>query len=401
MAQAIERRPIADLRELYALMARTRDVRFEAVGDLFAGRTPWPGTVRSLENALENLRAAPTRDGRTVLEVAAGRGMALDLHYEIGELEKDILYLRFGEEALLRRLAELHDGFEDEVRQAADALRGREFNCWFTDRDGTTNNYCARYRTSIQSAYNAVFLSRFARSRAASSVFITSAPLRDTGIVDVSVNPAGTFIYAASKGGECLDLRGVRRVFPIAPEKQALLDAFNDHMEAILEDPAYEIFTLIGSGFQKKFIQTTLARQDISGAVPEDESRAYLERIEAVVEHVDPEGGHFRILDSGLDVGVVLTVDRGDGVRDFTKAEGVRFLNETFDLHLERGVNLVSGDTSTDLPLIEGVLRHNPDIRVLFVTDDQELAGIVRDMVPNALIVSSPDVLVTALGSLG
>ncbi|MGE4293040.1 MAG: trehalose 6-phosphate synthase [Desulfovibrio sp.] len=401
MAQAIERRELTDLKGFYELMAQTRDVRFAAVTDLFAGRTPWPGAVRSLENALESLKALPMREGKAVLEVAAGRSMGLDLGYEIGELEKDVLYLRSGEEALLRLLGELHHGFADEVRIAAETLRGLDFNCWITDRDGTTNNYCGRYNSSIQSAYNAVFLSRFARSRVGNSVFITSAPLRDPGIVNISVNPENTFIYAASKGRECLDSHGVRRTFPIEEQKQALLDSFNAHMEAILEDPAYEIFTLIGSGYQKKFGQTTIARQDITRTIPEGESRAFLEKIEEVTAHVDPDGGNFRIEDTGLDVEVILTVEGGDGLKDFSKAEGVHFLNETFGLNLSQGPNLVSGDTRSDLPLAEAALAHCPDTWALFVTKDPALRDAVRALVPRSLVVSTPDVLVTALGALG
>lgn len=403
MAQAIERHDVTDLKGFYELMALTREVRFEVVTDLFSGRTPWPGAVRSLENALENLRDIPVRDGKALLDVAAGRAMGVDLGYELGELEKDILYLRSGEEALFRRLEELHPNFADEVRTTTDALRDKRFNCWITDRDGTTNNYCGRYNSSIQSAYNAVFLSRFARSRVKTSVFITSAPLRDPGIVNISVNPENTFIYAASKGRECLDLRGVRRAFPIEESKQALLDAFNEHMEAILEDPAYEIFTLIGSGFQKKFGQTTIARQDITKTISEAESTAFLEKIEAVTAHVDPDGMHFRIEDTGLDVEVILTVDGvdgGNGSKDFSKAEGVQFLDTTFALHLPQGPNLVSGDTRSDVPLAEAVLAHCPDTWALFVTKDHALRETVQALTPNALIVSTPDVLVTALGVL-
>ncbi|MEF2145844.1 MAG: trehalose 6-phosphate synthase [Desulfovibrionaceae bacterium] len=400
MAHAIERHAIADLKEFYELMAQTRDVRFRAVCDIFAGRAAAPGVVTSLAHALENLRAIPQHEGKSVLEVTAGRRMGVDLSYELSELEKDILFLGSGEAALLRHLEDLHEGFADEVRAASDTLRGMNFNCWITDRDGTTNNYCGRYNSSIQSAYNAVFLSRFARARVGSSVFITSAPLRDPGIVNISVNPEGSFIYAASKGRECLDRKGAHRTYPIEAAKQALLDSFNDHMTAILEDSAYEIFTLIGSGFQKKFGQTTIARQDITKTIPEPESLAFLDKIEAVTSHVDPQGGNFRIEDTGLDVEVILTVEGGDGLKDFSKAEGVNFLNETFDLKLSQGPNLVSGDTRSDLPLAEAVLTHCPDTWAVFVTRDQSLASAVRSLASQSLIVSSPDVLVAALGNL-
>ncbi|MGE4469116.1 MAG: trehalose 6-phosphate synthase [Desulfovibrio sp.] len=400
MAQAIARYHVTDLKGFYELMAQTREVRVQAVAALAAGRPPEPAFAHSLENALLNLRETLRPDGKAELEVAPGRSMELDLGYELGELEKDLLYLRQGEAALLAYLDELQPGFSAETALAADTLRGLRFRAWITDRDGTTNNYCGRYNSSIQSVYNAVFLSRYARANVGRSVFITSAPLQDPGIVNVSVNPGKSFIYAASKGRECLDLEGVRRVFPIEEEKQALLDSFNTRMEALLEEPEYEIFTLIGSGYQKKFGQTTIARQDITGTIPEAESRAFLARIKEMTARVDPEGGHFRIEDTGLDVEVILTVDDGQGGKDFSKAEGVDFLNSTFDLGLDQGPNLVSGDTRSDLPLAEAVLRHSADTWAVFVTRDEELARVVRELAPRSLIVSCPDVLVAALGAL-
>jgi hypothetical protein len=94
-------------------------------------------------------------------------------------------------------------------------------------------------------------------------------------------------------------------------------------------------------------------------------------------------------------------VEGGDGLKDFSKAEGVNFLNETFALNLAQGPNLVSGDTRSDLPLAEAALAHSSDTWAVFVTTDPDLSDAVRALMPKSLIVSSPDVLVTALGSLG
>ena len=129
-----------------------------------------------------------------------------------------------GEERFFEHLADLHDGFSEQVDAAVARLEDVKLNCFITDRDGTINNYCGRYRSSIQSVYNAVFLSRFAKNNTQNPVVITSAPLKDPGIVDVSVNPEKTIVYAASKGREFIDLQGVRRSYPVAAEKQALLD---------------------------------------------------------------------------------------------------------------------------------------------------------------------------------
>ena len=63
--------------------------------------------------------------------------------------------------------------------------------------------------------YNAVFLTRFARARARRSVILTSAPLADVGLADMTVSPPGAFTCTGSKGREYLDPKGRRRQHPI------------------------------------------------------------------------------------------------------------------------------------------------------------------------------------------
>lgn len=400
MAVRMERRDVRTLKDFYGLMAETRALRVEITARLAAGGEPEAGDAEDLEAALESLLAIEKHDGKPALEVSPGRAITVDLGYEVGELRKDIFFLRYGEDKFLVFLSTLSQGFFAEVNKVEAALQGRRFRTWITDRDGTTNNYCGRYNSSVQSVYNALWLTRYARAQAGNAVFITSAPLRDTGIVDVSVNPPGSFIYAASKGREFLDLRGVYRSYPVDAARQALLESFNDHMEAILEDPAYEPFTLIGSGFQRKFGQTTIARQDITGSIPAAESEAFLRKIGEVVAHVDPDGGAFVIEDTGLDVEVILTVEGGGGLKDFDKEEGVYFLDETLRLGMDQGPNLISGDTRSDLPLVRAGMGRSEDTWALFVTRDEKLEADVRALCPNAVFAPSPDVFVAALNQL-
>lgn len=392
---------VRTLKEFYTLMAGTREVRKQMVQAVFDGAEAGAGQLDALQEALDALRAIPGGEGKGELVVTGDKTMVADMGYEIGELEKDLLYFQEGEEMFFGHLETLHDGFARETARAAEFIGAEPFNCWITDRDGTTNNYCGRYASSVQSAYNALWVSRYARARVTNPIFITSAPLMEPGIVDVSVNPDKVFIYAASKGREFVDLNGARRHYPIDPGKQRLLDGFNDHMEALLEDPQYEVFTLIGSGYQKKFGQTTIARQDITRTVSEEDSLAFLGKIEEVVAHVDTGGGNFHIEDTGLDVEVILTVDGGEGAKDFGKAEGVWFLDETLGLDMARGPHLVSGDTRSDLPLIKAAMARSTDTRAVFVTTDAGLSADVADLCPDSLIVSTPDVLVAAVGLIG
>ncbi|MBG0789504.1 MAG: trehalose 6-phosphate synthase [Desulfovibrionaceae bacterium] len=394
----IERSELMTLKDFYALMGETRRVRYRAVGEILAGKSG-AEAVPSLDNALAALEAVPGKEGRKELVLSGDRTISLDMDYEINELRKDLYYLEKGEDAFLELLADLHPGFAEHVAAGRDLLAGLDINTFITDRDGTVNNYCARYLTSIQSAYNAVFLSRFARDKAAVPVVLTSAPLE--GLIEISVNPEGEIYYAASKGRECLDLEGRVRRLPISPEKQAAIDVLNGRLTELTSRPEYEKFTLIGSGLQFKFGQTTVARQDLGRSVDEAESDAFIATLRALVAELDPEDLNFRIEDTGLDVEIILTVEtEGDGLKDFDKGDGVRFLNAELDFQMFRGPHLICGDTGSDVPMLEAALELAPDTRAIYVTRNRDLAKRVAGLTANAVIVPEPDMLVAILGTL-
>ncbi|NDV18935.1 trehalose 6-phosphate synthase [Pseudodesulfovibrio sp. JC047] len=387
------------LKDFYDLMASTRAVRFKAVAQILDGDTVDRETVFLLARALESLEGVPETDGKKVLSLDGSRTIALDMDYEMNELRKDIFYLEEGETTFLELLDDYHPGFEAAVRAGHDLLDGVKFNSFITDRDGTINNYCARYLTSIQSIYNAVFLTRFAQGAVRKPVILTSAPL--DGLMTISVNPENEMYYAASKGRECLDLEKRIRRLPISAEKQAAMDRLNARLTALTSRPEYEKFTFIGSGLQFKFGQSTIARQDIGRSIDPDESTALLATLETLVTELDPDARHFRIEDTGLDVEIILTVATSDsGLKDFDKGDGVRFLNTELDLDMARGPHLICGDTGSDVPMLEVALELTPDVRAIYVTRDDGLAKRVTDLTDHALIVPEPDMLVTILGTL-
>jgi hypothetical protein len=393
---------VETLAQLHTLMGSTVPARRRLTKDVLASRTPDAGAMTRLQEALAALEAIPEeREGRR-LTLDAGGAVHVDLGYEIGELKKDLLFLEKGKEALLGRLAEVHPRLREEVEAGVEALGGVRYQAFVTDRDGTVNNYCGRYVTSVQSVYNAVFLTRFARARTRKAVIVTSAPLDDIGLVDLAVAPTGIFTYAGSKGREYLDPQGRRKQYPIAREKQGRLDLLNERLDALLETPGHEAFTLIGSGLQHKFGQTTIARQDIAGSIPEERSKAFLDEVRKLVGDVDPEGDFFRIEDTGLDVEILLTVDDdpSGATRDFDKGDGLRFLNDDLPLYMGAGTCLVCGDTPSDVPLLQASLALAPGTRAAFVTRKDELRQRVRDVLPNALFQSEPDALVATLNAL-
>jgi hypothetical protein len=395
----IDRVELKTLKEFYALMAASRDIRRRAVTAILNGE-PVDGDIpASLSNLLESLEAVPEEEGGKRLSLGGDRTITLDMGYEMDETRKDLFYLEEGEDTFLEMLADYHPGFEDHVESGRELLRGVDLDSLISDRDGTVNNYCARYLTSIQSIYNAVFLTRFARTHVHRPVILTSAPL--DGLIEISVNPEGEFYYAASKGRECLDRDGRTRRLEITEDKQAAMDALNARLTDLTSRPEYEKFTLIGSGLQFKFGQSTVARQDIGGSIDKAESEAFLTTLKDLVAELDPDERNFRIEDTGLDVEIILTVEtEGEGLKDFDKGDGVKFLDRELGLGMANGVGLICGDTGSDVPMLEAALSVSPETRAIFVTRKQDLAQRVTGLTGAALIVPEPDMLVTILGTL-
>ena len=397
----IEKQEIRTVKQFYSLMAMTREVRSKMVANIFENQPVDQDSVVSLKNALLSLEDIPSEDGLKILYIDDSKKIGARLLYEISELTKDIFFLENNEKQFIDYLANLHQGFVEQVNQGIEKLKDLQFNCFITDRDGTINNYCGRYISSVQSVYNSVFLTRFAKQKASNPIIITSAPLKNPGLVDVSVNPDKTLIYAASKGREYIGLDGKRKTYPIEDNKQQLLDNLNKILSDLVKKPSFEMFSMIGSGLQFKFGQTTIARQDIRKSIPESESNEFLEKINHIVREIDPGGENFKIEDTGLDIEIILTIeDSLSGAKDFNKADAVNFLDDALKLNMKKGPHLVCGDTSSDTPLIEATMEKTPDTWAVFVTENSELSAKVKHMCPNSLIVTQPDILVTILGFL-
>jgi hypothetical protein len=395
--------PLNRLNEFYSAMSSTVECRRMIVCSLLENNFVPAKLLDSLKQTLEQILSIPRVDsGGFELFYAEHKTMKLDLTYEIEELKKDIFFIKRPEEEFAGYLEDLHPGFRGEVGNMIEALRGKKFSNFITDRDGTVNNYCGRYRTSIQSAYNAFFLTRFARNCSERSILLSSAPLRNLGLVDISVFPSGTYIYAGSKGREYLDIQNRYHRFPVEAGKQNKLDILNAGLADLLKDPRYEPFSLIGSGLQFKFGQTTVSRQDINGSVPEKESRIFLRRVKKLVHKVDPEKTFFRIEDTGKDIEIILTVtdEKYGTLKDFDKGDGVMFLNRDVPLFLNEGVNLICGDTPSDVPMVEAASEMNHETLAVFVSEDLALQKKVTAVCPRALFVSEPDVLVYSLNEL-
>ena len=395
---------IRTLKELYHLKAITRELREPVVRNIFKQRGVGRACVESLKNALSSLETIFIDDdtGHRMLHLDEIKQITVDLTYEIRELQKDIYYMEHGEDEFIDYLANFIPDFRSQVNNGVRILRGKHFDAFITDRDGTTSNYCGRYRSSIQPVYNALFLSRFAKNCCTWPIIITSAPLRDFGILNVSINPGNTFVYAGSKGREFFDLNEEFHSFPIEEKKEKLIHLLNDRLVVLLQEPNYEKFNFIGSTLQIKFGQTTVARQDISHSINDDESAAFLEKVKEVVREIDPTNENFRIEDTGLDIEIILTID-GPGnapAKDFDKGDGLSFISSELGIISGKGSALVCGDTSSDLPMLHKAIEMFDDVWAVFVTKDEKLAAKLKEICPNSFTVPYPDILLTILGLL-
>jgi len=389
---------VETLDQFYKLMYNTKVLRKKIVSCYFENISHH-GEVYELKDALKSLEAIPERDGKRYLRYR-NSNVYMDIDYEIEELKKDIYFLEQGEEMFFSHLNDLNKGFFTELEKGVQFLQGLKLKNFITDRDGTVNNYCGRYRSSIQSVYNSVFLTRFAKIKAENSLILSSAPLQNGGLLDVSVNPDGIFIYSGSKGREYVDKKGVYNHYPVDEKRQKLLDLFNRRIENMVSEPEYEIFSLIGSGVQFKVGQTTIARQDIYRSIPEQMSETFMKKIKEMVRELDPESNYLRIEDTGKDIEIIVTVEKGkehEAPRDFNKGDGVKFIDRSLGLGLEKWSNLVCGDTESDIPMLKAVLEKSPSTRAIFVTQSQELKEKISKVCSNVSFVTGPDVLVSIL----
>ncbi len=395
---------VETLQQFYDLMNTTRNIRKRIVELSLKNQDIPPSLIHKLYHLLDNLESIPRINGRQSLSTGRKKIIYLDLTYEIEELKKDIYFIENSEDEFYSYLEGLHTNFTSEVMSGFDFLKDIQFRNFITDRDGTVNNYCGRYRSSIQSIYNALFLTQFVENSVKNAIILTSAPLENGGLLNISIDPENLFILAGSKGREYIDTAGVRGQFSIEEEKQRLLNILNNKLSDLVKKEEYEIFSLIGSGLQFKFGQTTIARQDIYNSISKKESENFLRTVVTIVHEIDPEGKYFRIEDTGKDIEIVMTVESSDTfgiLKEFDKGDGIKYLDSTLGLHLNNGPNLICGDTRSDIPMVATSVEKTQSTWAFFVTDDQDLRKDIRNVCKHSFFVQSPDALVSILNLLG
>ncbi|MFP4112897.1 MAG: hypothetical protein ACOC0O_01895 [Spirochaetota bacterium] len=396
------------LDELYDLFDRLRPFRRRAAAAMLRnelGRgASFPigscetcrATLHELESASSLLASLPGSGTQRELLVD-GRHATLNLDYEITELERDVTCLRDGP-AAVSRLLWAPESSGEQIDGMLELFGDTAYAAAFSDRDGTITNYCGRYRSSHQPLYAAVEIARFARDRCDEFFVVTSGPLYGHGLLSLSSFPDETVHLAGSKGREFKLADGKTGSYPLSDEQRAAIIRLDHDVQELLDRPEYRLLSAIGSGYQRKFGQLTVSRQDVHRSVPEDLSGAFLHDVRRLVGRVDPEHTRFEIDDTGFDVEITLVAE-GDRRRGFDKGDGVRFLVDSLALDLRGVPVLVCGDTPGDVPMLESLAEAGARTHAVFATEDEALRRVVRERATASAFCSGPDVLVAALGS--
>lgn len=393
--------PIIYLLDFYAEMRLLRELRCKIMSYLhLPDQNVSDKDQKALKKIKIKLETIKKQDGKYWLKTDCKNEIALELDYELGELNKDEIFLEKGEQHFFNYLDERHPGFKSELAKCVHFLNNQRYQHFITDRDGTVSDYCGRYQSSIQSIHNAVFLSSFAKVIQGKSIIITSAPLYNIGLKDISIFRGNEFVLSGSKGREIIDENGHKAQYPIEKTQQRKLNRLNQALEQLLDQEEYSPFRFIGSGLQYKFGQTTLARQDKNKAIAEEKSQQLKREVEKLLVKLDPKQNFFRLEDTGKDLEIMLTVnsqDTSELKEDFNKGHGLKFITEQCNLNIKNQNLLICGDTSSDLSMLEMANKMKANCTSIFVTTNDKLKQEVKKLCNQSLIVSSPEVLTSAL----
>uniref|UniRef100_A0AC35U6A1 T6PP_N domain-containing protein n=1 Tax=Rhabditophanes sp. KR3021 TaxID=114890 RepID=A0AC35U6A1_9BILA len=413
------------LSDFYTLMDKTCKTRRLIVENVLKGIAMKSHYEVSLRNAKESLLKS-CLDGDTTLEVNIDNEFNtetmdspakahLKIADQIEELSKDIEFLSFVQsqdvknvEFFVETLVKYHpisdDAFEQELNSACELLAsGDHYDFFFTDRDGTLKSYSCSYASSIQPAYSGVIQAQFARRCAQFCAIVTSSPLLNTGILNVSTMPEGYFIYGASAGREWYMNPSIQfKDSKISANELELIDnVFEKIEDDLLTLPEYNHLKWIGSGIQKHYGHITIACQDGDENVTKQRTLKLFEIVKNIVLEVDPTEVSLVVVDNLSEIKIFIREDSSDTI--FNKGDGILLIQQKMGLKLHKGKILICGDAATDLPMLEVCLKISPaNVYTIWVTQDENLKKQVLELCKlhnnkHYSFVSCPTVLLSAM----
>uniref|UniRef100_A0A0N5C3U1 alpha,alpha-trehalose-phosphate synthase (UDP-forming) n=1 Tax=Strongyloides papillosus TaxID=174720 RepID=A0A0N5C3U1_STREA len=411
--QVIKLSDIKTLDDFYKLMMRTRDIRRQIVERVLKGIPISEHFSISLINAKESLIHACKPGTTQIILQTDGKentNAELDIATEIKEFERDISFLEFAlsddvynVEQFIDSLKSSHtegsEQFRQEVINVSDLFYDADhFEYFFTDRDGTLKSYSCTYQGSVQPAYSGVIQAQFARRCAQTCCIVTTSPMLQIGVLDVSTIPEGYYYFGASVGRDWyLDPSNKFRDTTISPNDLHLLDLIFDDINTILFQTKWRRFTWIGSGLQKHYGHITLAHQDVYNTVENELVLLLDKEIKNIVKKHDASGEHIMIKLTDTDIKIFLKTSPTGKI--FTKGDGITLFAKKMGFDLSKGRILVCGDSESDIPMLETCLKFNNEhVYTVWVSKNNELRKKVSEVCNrynnnNYAFVSCPEVL--------
>ena len=359
--------------EFHLLMRRSRVIRSEIVQSIFDHKHVNNNQIESLKEMRDFLSTVPTLDNKSILYVddMVWGSYATDLSVEVEELVRDIMFLE-NEKLFLNKLRSEHSNWDQIVSRGRKWIQSLPDNLTFIfSRDNATMRN-TKFLSSIQPIYNSVYLTRFAKSKCYSSTYITTSPLggeasarkipvEANGVFDVCVNPLNTFNYSGSSGRVFVSASELTGKFPFPYEEgpsEKQLDEFNIRVVDLLRSNKYKKFLSFGKGFQQKWGETIITLEDPFIEIPKPEKKRLREAVQEIITEVDKQkilileetSSELRIADSRV----------SENHKNFTKADGVRFLDRSLGLDLHVNPSLVVCGSPADLLMVNSV--PNPSV---------------------------------------
>lgn len=383
--------PAVTVEQFISRTRSLRDRRRGTVHRILAGEMDPGAELPYYRKELAFLTGLPRSAEGSLLRDRNGRTIAFNLDYEITSLERDLSFLQNGMNGLENELSRQLPRYREQLDRLLDLWQRNEFHHIVSDRDGTVAPYCGRYLTSVQSVYSAVQLSRLARQLPGDALLLTSAPLQDEGLRDLSVMPEGEWLLAGSKGREFLDRENTYRAAALPDETATVLKELYTGISTLLQQPQFELLGMTGSALQRKHGQITVARQDHSGSILPKYSQRFKQEVKLLLEQLDPQGQLVTLVDTGLDLELT-----GNSTADseYTKGDGLNWIHRELPLPLSPGPVTVWGDTASDIPLATAARQLNAESTAVFVTRDRELLQQLEQSGLDYITVDDPAVLI-------
>jgi hypothetical protein len=336
------------------------------------------------------------QSGNKKLELYDGFYKNFNLNPELNTLQAEIAFLD-SKESWLNALHKGELNINKQVKEGLKWFAGKKNLKVVADRDGSLLPLKTFYWTSVQSAAHAITMHRFIEHHCNWLLWLSSAPLNNIGIEDLTITRSPRLAIAGDNGAQFKSPSG--EYFEQSTEKdfRKIMDAIFDEIIELTDDDQYSVFRLINPGIQKFSNRLVLTVRDNEKEIPEDLSNNFRDKLINIVKKVDPNKKTIRFFPYRNLLFVFPTKDKG---LITNKADGLNWILSQYPYDIKTGNLLVIGDSKADVYLLKKALQINQNTSAIFVTRDNGVIKQVKNMCPNALIVNTPEILIEIISLL-